>query len=39
MHVQIKYWELGEGQEHVGTVTRQLLIHGVQIDIGAEFDV
>lgn len=29
---------LREGQELVGTVTGHLLYHGMQIDLGAEFD-
>lgn len=38
MPVQIKFVELEEGQELTGTINRLLLIHGVQVDIGAEFD-
>ena len=30
--------ELQEGQELVGTINRLLLLHGVQVDIGVQFD-
>ena len=30
--------ELEEGQELVGTINRLMLLHGVQVDIGAQFD-
>lgn len=37
--VQTHFWDLKEGQEHVGTIFRMMLYHGVQLDIGAEYDV
>ena len=36
--VQIRLADLSDGQELVGTVFRQMLYHGAQIDIGAEYD-
>ena len=35
---QTRMEDLRDGQELVGTVFRQMLYHGAQIDIGCEFD-
>lgn len=34
----MKLEDLEEGMELTGTVRRVIMVHGVQIDIGAEFD-
>ena len=36
--MQIRFEDLEEGQELVGTINRLLLLHGAQVDIGAEYD-
>lgn len=36
--VQVKLEDLQEGMEFTGTVNKVLMLHGVVIDIGAEFD-
>ncbi len=36
---QIAYSELDEGKVYLGVITDVWLYHGVQVDIGAEFDV
>ena len=36
--MQIKAYDLKEGQEMVGTIGRTMLFHGAQVDIGAEYD-
>ena len=36
--LQTRLADLRDGQELVGTVFRQMLYHGAQIDIGAEYD-
>ena len=36
--MQIKAYDLKQGQEMVGTINRCMLFHGAQVDIGAEYD-
>ena len=36
--LQTRLADLRDGQELVGTVFRQMLYHGAQIDIGADYD-
>ena len=36
--LQIKAYDIKEGQEMVGTIDRTMLFHGAQVDIGAEYD-
>lgn len=39
IHVaQIPLSEIKEGQVLEGVVTRQMLVHGAQVDLGADFD-
>lgn len=36
--LQLKVADLQEGQELTGTISRCMLYHGAQIDIGADYD-